>query len=157
VKAQTYSQPLPLILQAFKDVTSRDGDFWRRAAPYFRRATFSAGAVLYRGGGAGSGGGETDDGLYLVEEGVLRAEHDLDQGRYSESMVAGTTCGELPFFAETAAGRRTATVVAEDDSVAWLLDRASWRRMEAEAPELAMEMLRVGMKLTSERMNSITS
>jgi SulP family sulfate permease len=139
------------MLQAFKDVTSRDADFWRRAAPYFRRATFSAGAVLYRGGG------ETDDGLYLLEEGVLRAEHDLEQGRYSESMVAGTTCGELPFFAETAPARRTATVVAEDDSVAWLLDRASWRRMEAEAPEVAMEMLRVGMKLTSERVNSITS
>jgi SulP family sulfate permease len=151
-KAQTYPQPLPLILQAFKDVTSRDADFWRRAAPYFRRVTFSAGAVLH-----GSGASAGDDGLYLLEEGVLRAEHDLEQGRYSESMVAGTTCGELPFFAETAAARRTATVVAEDESVAWLLDRASWRRMEAEAPEVAMEMLRVGMKLTSERMNSITS
>jgi SulP family sulfate permease len=134
-------------------VTSRDADFWRRAAPYFRRTTFSAGAVLYRSGSAG----EADDGLYLLEEGVLRAEHDLEQGRYSESMVAGTTCGELPFFAETAPRLRTATVVAEDDSVAWLLDRASWRRMEAEAPEVAMEMLRVAMKLTSERVSSITS
>jgi SulP family sulfate permease len=148
VLAKAQPQPLPLILQAFKDATSRDADFWRRAAPYFRRATFSAGAVLHRGGEA------TAEGLYLLEEGALRAEHDLEQGRYSESMVAGTTCGELPFFAETG---RTATVVAEDASVAWLLDRASWRRMEAEAPDLAMEILRVAMKLTSERMNSITS
>jgi sulfate permease, SulP family len=148
VLAKAQPQPLPLIMQAFKDATSRDADFWRRAAPYFRRATFSAGAVLHRGGEA------TAEGLYLLEEGALRAEHDLEQGRYSESMVAGTTCGELPFFAETG---RTATVVAEDESVAWLLDRASWRRMEVEAPEVAMEMLKVGMKLTSERMNSITS
>jgi sulfate permease, SulP family len=135
------------MLQAFKDVTSKDADFWRRAVPYFRRITFGANTVLYRGG-------ETTDGLYLLEEGVLRAETDFEQGGYSESMVAGTTCGELPFFAETG---RTATVVADADSIAWLLDRANWKKMEDEAPDLAMEMLRVGMKLTSERMNSITS
>ena len=146
-KWASFAQPLPLILQAFKDVTSKDYEFWHRAVPYFTRLSLPAGSVLYRRG-------DRPDGLYLLEDGILRAEHELEQGRYAESIVAGTIVGELPFFAETG---RTATVVAEKDCLAWLMDRASWERLESECADVAMEMLRVGLKLTSERMDSITS
>jgi SulP family sulfate permease len=146
-KWASFAQPLPLILQAFKDVTSKDYEFWHRAVPYFTRHSLSAGSVLYRRG-------DRPDGLYLLEDGILRAEHELEQGRYTESIVAGTIVGELPFFAETG---RTATVVAEKDCLAWLMDRASWEKLESECADVAMEMLRVGLKLTSERMDSITS
>jgi sulfate permease, SulP family len=146
-KWASFAQPLPLILQAFKDVTSKDYEFWHRAVPYFTRQISPAGSVLYRRG-------DRPDGLYLLEDGILRAEHELEQGKYTESIVAGTIVGELPFFAETG---RTATVIVEKDCVAWLMDRVSWEKLESECTDVAMEMLRVALKLTSERMDSITS
>ena len=146
-KWQNFKQPLPLILQAFQDLTAETEDFWFRAVPYFSRREFPAGTVLYsRGDEAG--------GFYLLQEGILRAEYVVDQGKYYESIVAGTTCGELPFFAET---DRTGTVVAEKDCIAWLLTREKWKELEKEQPEVARELLRIGLKLTSERMSAITS
>ena len=112
-KWQNFAQPLPLIMQAFKDLTDKDVDFWHRSVPYFERREFPAGSVLYSRG-------DEPDGFYLLEEGILRAEYELEQGGYYESIVAGTTCGELPFFSDT---DRTGTVVAEKECVAWLLTK----------------------------------
>jgi SulP family sulfate permease len=144
---QNFAQPLPLILQAFKDLTEKDLDFWHRAVPYFQKREYSAGTLLYSRG-------DDPDGFYILEEGILRAEYELEQGGYYESIVAGTTCGELPFFSET---DRTGTVVAEKYCVAWLLTKEKWKTLEKDLPEVARELLKVGLKLTSERMNAITS
>ena len=89
-----------------------------------------------------------------MEDGILRAEYDQPQVRYYESIVAGTTCGELPFFSAT---RRTASVLAERDSVAWQLDNEKWEELQKKEPDVAQELLRISLKLTSERMSSITS
>ena len=98
--------------------------------------------------------GDKPDGFYILQSGILRAEYDLDQGSYHESIVSGTTCGELPFFSETS---RTSTVAAEMDSVAWLLTQEKWDAMQKKEPEVARELLKVSMKLSAERMNAITS
>ena len=98
--------------------------------------------------------GETAKGFYLLEDGILRADYELPQGRYFESIVAGTTCGELPFFSET---DRTATVQAERDCVTWLMDRQMWEELQRAEPDVAQELLRISLKLTSERMSAITS
>ena len=136
-----------LILQTFQGLTDRNEDFWFRAVPYFRKKQFVKGETLYRrGDSAGS--------FYLIEEGILRAEYSLPQGEFWESMVAGTTCGELPFFGETA---RSATVVAERDCVAWEMDGESWQKLKERDADVAQEILRVTLKLTSERMAAITS
>ncbi|KAL9092337.1 MAG: hypothetical protein Q9165_004511 [Trypethelium subeluteriae] len=142
-----FQQPLPLILQTFQDLTEHNEDFWYRAVPFFTRKELPAGTLLYSRG-------DEPDGFYLLQEGILRADYDWEQGRYSESIVAGTACGELPFFAET---DRSATVAAEKDCVAWLLTRARWRELEEKQPEVARELLKIGLKLTSERMAAITS
>jgi SulP family sulfate permease len=144
---QNFAQPLPLILQAFKDLTNKDLDFWHRIVPYFQKREYPAGTVLYSRG-------DDPDGFYILEDGILRAEYELEQGGYYESIVAGTTCGELPFFSET---DRTGTVVAEKDCVAWLLTKEKWKSLEKDLPEVARELLKIGLKLTSERMNAITS
>ncbi|KAI9674540.1 MAG: hypothetical protein M1817_001878 [Caeruleum heppii] len=144
---QNFKQPLPLILQTFQDLTRKNEDFWFGACPYFRRKELTKGTVLYSRG-------DEPDGFYLLEEGILRAEYQLPQGRYYESIVAGTTCGELPFFSET---ERTATVVAERDSVAWLMDEDRWNELQEKQPDVARELLRISLKLTSERMSAITS
>ncbi|KAG2166670.1 hypothetical protein VTO58DRAFT_103566 [Aureobasidium pullulans] len=142
-----FKQPLPLILQSFQGLTTKNEDFWFRAVTYFEPRSYPAGKILYTRG-------DKPDGFYLLQSGILRAEYDLDQGSYHESIVSGTTCGELPFFSETA---RTSTVMAEMDCVAWLLTLEAWERMQDKEPEVAKEMLKVGMKLSAERMNAITS
>lgn len=144
---QNFKEPLRLLLQTFQGLTDQNEDFWFRAAPFFKRQEFTAGHTLFESGDAAAG-------FYLLEEGILRAEYELPQGRYFESIVAGTTCGELPFFSET---DRTATVQAERDCIAWLLDREHWEELQQKQPDVAQEMLRVSLKLTSERMSAITS
>lgn len=72
---------------------------------------------------------------------------------YTESIVAGTTCGELPFFGDT---KRSATVMVEKDAKCWVLDRTSWEKMQREEKELAAELLVCALRLTTERMGAVT-
>ena len=140
-------QPLPLLLQTFQGLTSQKEDFWFPACAYFVRNSYPAGTVLYKEG-------DTPKAFYLLESGMLRAEYELPQGRYFELIVAGGPCGELPFFSET---RRTATVRAEQHCETWSLSAENWRQLREREPAIAQEILTVGMKLTTERMDSITS
>jgi len=142
-----FKEPLRLILQTFSGLTKQNEDFWFRVVPFFVKKEYLAGHILFRRG-------ESAKGFYLLEDGILRADYELPQGRYFESIVAGTTCGELPFFSET---DRTATVQAERDCTAWLMDRENWEKLQKADPEVAQEMLRISLKLTSERMSAITS
>lgn len=127
-------------------MSTQPESLWRRTVPYFVRRTYPVGSVLYRRG-------EHADGFYLLEKGILKAEYNLQQGKFTELIVERTTCGELPFFSGT---ERTSTTTAERDCVAWLLDEASWARMQKEEPEVAQELLKISLKLTSERMDAIT-
>nr|POE47718.1 uncharacterized protein c24h6.11c [Quercus suber] len=140
-------QPLPLLMQAFQDITTENEDFWFRAMPYFTKHEMIQGQMLYTRG-------DTPDGFYLLQSGILRAEYYMEQGNYHESIVAGTTCGELPFFSET---QRTSSVIAETDCVAWLLTPEKWEALQREDAEVTRELLKVGLKLSAERMNAITS
>ena len=97
--------------------------------------------------------GEAADGFYILESGMLKAKYDLPQGNYSELIVAGTTCGELPFFSSTV---RTSTTHAERDCVTWMLSQEKWTTMQEKHPAISQEMLKVSLKLTSERMDAIT-
>ena len=144
---QRFREPLRLMLQIFQDVSDRNEDFWFRAVPYFVCRKHTSGTVLFRRG-------EPADGFYLLESGILRAEYHMPQGWLFESIVAGTTCGELPFFSET---NRTATCVVERDCVVWVMDKQNWERLQREDPEVAHELLRISLKLTCERMSVITS
>lgn len=146
-KWQSFKEPLRLMLQVFQGLSDKNEDFWFPATAYFRRREYAAGKVLFRRG-------EAADGFYLVERGILRAEYDLPQGWLCESIVAGTTCGELPFFSET---ERTATAQVDRDCVVWQMDREGWRRLQHDHPDAARELLRISLKLTSERMSAITS
>ncbi|CRL23587.1 Sulphate anion transporter [Penicillium camemberti] len=140
-------QPLPLLLQTFQGLSTENEDFWFPACAYFSRESYPAGTVLYHEGDA-------PRAFYLLESGMLRAGYDLPQGRYFELIVAGRPCGELPFFSDT---RRTATVKAERDCVAWCLTGVQWKTLQEKEPRIARELLTVSLKLTTERMDSITS
>ncbi|KAF1840643.1 sulfate transporter family protein-like protein [Cucurbitaria berberidis CBS 394.84] len=144
---KNFAQPLKIILQTFEDVSSKNEDFWHVLAPYFERKEYPAGALLYSRG-------DDPDGFYILEKGRFRTEYELDQGSFFEVILPGTTCGELPFFSET---DRTGTVAVENDSVAWLLTREKFNELEKKDQEAARELLKVGLKLTKERMDAITS
>ncbi|KAH7137858.1 sulfate transporter family-domain-containing protein [Dactylonectria macrodidyma] len=146
-KWQSFKEPLRLMLQIFQGLSDKNEDFWFPATTYFTRREYPAGTVIFRRG-------EQANRFYLVERGIVRAEYDLPQGWLCESIVAGTTCGELPFFSDT---DRTATAVVGRDCVVWLMDREHWARIQAKDPEVARELLRISLKLTSERMSAITS
>lgn len=146
-KWQNFREPLRLILQTFQGLTERNEDFWFRVVPYFTRKEYLAGTIIYHRD-------DPADCFYLLETGILRADYELPQGRYFESIVAGTTCGELPFFSET---KRTATVVAERDCVVWYMDSEGWGKLREKEGDVAQELLRVTLKLTKERMGTITS
>ncbi|KAL2043388.1 hypothetical protein N7G274_003694 [Stereocaulon virgatum] len=145
-KWQEYKQPLQLILQTFSTVSDKPEDFWYRIAPFFTREEHKAGTVLYHPG-------DKAKGFYLLESGLLKARYDYPQGKYSELIVAGTTCGELPFFSSTS---RTSTTLAETDCVTWILDEERWRNLQQNQPDVAQELLKISLKLTSERMDAIT-
>lgn len=144
---KNFSQPLRIILQTFEDLSQKNEDFWQAVAPYFERKEYPAGTVLYSRG-------DDPDGFYILEKGRFRAEYELDQGSFFEVILPGTTCGELPFFSET---DRTGTVAVENDSIAWLLTRDKYNDLEKREQEVARELLKVGLKLTKERMDAITS
>ncbi|ANB15786.1 hypothetical protein AWJ20_3430 [Sugiyamaella lignohabitans] len=149
-KWKQLQQPLPIMMQIFQGVSDKGEDFWAELLPYFKREQPAKGTVLYTSGNEATG-------FYLVESGILRADYDLEQGKLYESILAGTTCGELPFFSET---RRTATVVAETNAVVWKLDRESWEKLKNSKPnglELANELLEIALRLTVERFTSITA
>ena len=140
-------QPLPLLLQTFQGISTQNEDFWFPACAFFTRGVYPAGTILYHEG-------DVPRAFYLLESGMLRCEYDLPQGKYFELIVAGRPCGELPFFSET---RRTATVKAEHETVAWCLSDQNWKNLQEEQPRVARELLTISLKLTTERMDSITS
>lgn len=144
---QSYKQPLPLLLSVFEDVSDFTEDFWFRAVPFFERCSYPSGYILYNNG-------DEAKEFYILEEGMLRADYDLPQGKYWEVIVPGRPCGELPFFSETL---RTATVVVEKDSVAWKLGQEMWEQLQQKEPDVARELLKASLKLTKERMDTITS
>lgn len=146
-KWKNFAQPIKIMLQTFEDVSSKNEDFWQAAAPYFERREYPAGTVLYSRG-------DDPDGFYILEKGRFRAEYELEQGNFYEVILPGTTCGELPFFSET---DRTGTVAVENDSVAWLLTLPKYKELEEKNRDVAAELLKVGLKLTKERMDAITS
>ncbi|KAL8810853.1 MAG: hypothetical protein Q9200_002254 [Gallowayella weberi] len=144
---QDYKQPLQLLLQAFSAVCDKPEDFWYRAVPFFERKRFASGSILYERD-------EIADGFFLLESGMLKAEYMLPQlGTFSELIVAGTTCGELPFFSGT---RRTSTTIADRDCVTWVLNQSRWEELQQTQPDTAQELLKISLKLTSERMDAIT-
>lgn len=145
-KWSAFKQPLPLLMQIFEDLSDENEDFWHRAVSYFEKVTFPKDSVLFNIG-------DRPSGFYLLEEGLLRADYDLPQGRYSELIVEKRPCGELPFFSNTL---RTAKMVAETSCVVWQLADSKWRELQKAHPDVAQELLKICLKLTKERMDAIT-
>ena len=145
-KRKQHEQPMQLMLLTFASVSDKSEDFWKHAVPLFKEKKYTGGSLLYQQG-------DRPNGFYLLESGMLRAEYKLPHGTFTELIVAGTTCGELPFFSNT---QRTSTTSADMDSVTWVLDDKNWATMQREQPHIAQELLKISLKFTTERMDAIT-
>jgi SulP family sulfate permease len=78
---------------------------------------------------------------------------------YHKVVTLNVSSQELPAGSYPSSPKRTVPLQckAERDCVAWLLDRGDWERLQREEPDVANELLRISLKLTSERMVAIIS
>jgi SulP family sulfate permease len=116
----------------------------RRIAPYLERTDLAAGEVLVRQG-------DPAGDVFLLESGRLTVELETAAGERLRlrTIRPGTMVGEVAHYT---GAPRTASVVAETDSVVHRLDAGSIARMEAEAPELATELHRWFAGLLAQRL-----
>jgi SulP family sulfate permease len=99
--------------------------------------------------------GDPPGSLYFIESGQVTAR--LDQvGQPAlrlQTMGSGHIVGEIGFYLKQ---RRTASVVADEDSVVYCLTRERLARMEEEHPETASLLHRLVIQLVSERVSHLT-
>ncbi|ODQ66852.1 hypothetical protein NADFUDRAFT_23559 [Nadsonia fulvescens var. elongata DSM 6958] len=148
---KNFKQPVRLFLQVFPpEITDVKEDYWHKISPYFVKEFVPKGSILY-------GANEPPKGFYVIEKGELKAVYKLQDHNLYETIITGTTVGELPFFAET---NRTATVIAIRDTVVWKLSHEMLDKMKYEEKdgfELANELYKIALKLSAERFEIITS
>lgn len=110
---------------------------------YFESASFDAGGVLIQQGDA-------PDTLYVVATGAVTAQVMSAAGSpvRLETMDGGNLVGELGFFTGSA---RTASVVADEPTVAYRLTAAAHIRMNREAPDVAAGFHALVVRILAER------
>lgn len=132
------AEPLHTILKAFGSFDALDHASLSALAPYFEHVTLPAGTVLWEQG-------DTPNGLYIIQSGVLRASYKFADHTpvIEESMVPGTLAGELSALSGLP---RNARVVVERDVVLWRLAAESMRKLEEELPHLAQRFVKLVLK-----------
>ena len=119
-----------------------------RLAPYLKRQSFPSGAALIRQG-------DPAETMCFIAAGRVRVQ--LDRPGASPLPLAsagpGVVVGEIGFYLDVP---RTATVLAEADTEALVLDRATLTRMEREDPELAIDFHRLMTCMVADKLAGST-
>ena len=116
--------------------------------PYLQRREYRAGEYLIKED-------DTPDYIYFIHSGQVTAQLESNSREpiRLETMRSGRSVGEIAFYLGT---RRTASVVADQDSVVYSLSIDDLKNMEAHAPEVANIFHRVSVFLLSERVMHLT-
>jgi SulP family sulfate permease len=116
--------------------------------PYLQHREYRAGEYLIRED-------DTPDYIYFIHSGQVTAQLESNSREpiRLETMRSGRSVGEIAFYLGT---RRTASVVADQDSVVYSLSFDDLKNMEAHAPEVANIFHRVSVFLLSERVMHLT-
>jgi SulP family sulfate permease len=115
--------------------------------PYLQRHDYRTGEYLIREG-------DNPDFVYFIHSGQVTAQLE-SLGKKPvrlETMYSGRTVGELAFYLGT---KRTASVVADQDSVVYSLSMEELKRLESDAPEVASIFHRISVFLLSERVSHL--
>lgn len=116
--------------------------------PYLTRREYRAGEYLIHEG-------DLPDYVYFVHSGQVTAQLEApgkDPVRL-ETMRSGRSVGEIAFYLGT---RRTASVIADQDSVVYSLSIHEMNELEATNPEIANIFHRISVLLLSERVMHLT-
>jgi len=116
--------------------------------PYLQRREYRAGEYLIQEDDA-------PDYIYFIHSGQVTAQLESKSREpiRLETMHSGRSVGEIAFYLGT---RRTASVVADEDSVVYSLSIDELKNMEAHVPEVANVFHRVSVFLLSERVMHLT-
>ncbi|KII84805.1 hypothetical protein PLICRDRAFT_342187 [Plicaturopsis crispa FD-325 SS-3] len=133
------AEPYNTIFKTFSSYGEVNRDHFRPLVPYLERVSAPEGLVLWRQNDS------PDDGLYIIESGVLRASYKFADyiPQTEESMVPGTLAGELSALSGLP---RNSTVVVERQVVLWKLSIENMRRLETDHPELARSFMHFVLK-----------
>jgi sulfate permease, SulP family len=119
-----------------------------RLIPYLQRHKYGPGEYLINEG-------EAADFIFFIQSGQVTAQLE-SPGKNPvrlETIKSGRTVGEIAFFLGT---RRTASVVANQDSVVYSLSMNELGQMEVEDPETANIFHRLSVILLSQRVMHLT-
>ncbi len=97
---------------------------------YLQPQQFLAGEFVFRQG-------ELPNGLYFIESGQVSVLQKLPNGQVKRlsTFDGGSLCGEISFYTQE---RHSASVIADEISCLYYLCPEALRKMEMEAPQLAM-------------------
>jgi SulP family sulfate permease len=100
--------------------------------------------------------GDTCDGLYFIESGMVEIFKELPDGSRQSLRIQceGTVVGEMSIYLNS---RRSATVMARQNCVLRLLSKKDFYRMETESPLLANAFHRFIVRLMSDRLAHTTT
>jgi SulP family sulfate permease len=111
---------------------------------YLQPQQFLAGEFVFRQG-------ELPNGLYLIESGQVSVFQELANGQVKRlsTFDGGSLCGEISFYTQE---RHSASVVANKISCLYYLSPEALKKMEMEAPQLAMIWQKFMLNLLAERL-----
>ncbi|OBZ83165.1 Uncharacterized protein C24H6.11c [Choanephora cucurbitarum] len=144
------SQPTLILVQTFGEIKQGKTsiEFFHKLSKYFERVTAKKNDTLYHEG-------DPCEYLLILEQGSLRSlMHVLKDEVTVETILPGTVVGELGMFSHNPV--RTRSLMAETDSVFWILSRESFDRMCTEVPDLANEFIFLCLYFSSERLDTMT-
>jgi len=115
-----------------------------RLLPYMDRRTLAPGEVLLRQG-------SPSEDLYFIEAGRVSVMFTQPNGSAIRlgSRTVGTTVGELGFYLHTP---RSASIIADTETVVYRLDTQCFERMATADPELLIAFHHLILRIVSERM-----
>ena len=140
-------------LQIKKDILTQLNEILKddcadKLVPYLHHREYRAGEYLIREG-------DTPDFIYFVQSGQVTVQLEA-QGKEPirlETMYSGRTVGEIAFYLGT---QRTASVIADLDTVVYSLSISDLKNMETADPEAANLFHRINVLLLSERVMHTT-
>lgn len=132
------TEPFNTFLKTFSPHGDLDYGFFRPLLVLLERISAPEGLVLWQQG-------DEPDGMYMIQEGVLRASYRFADYAppAEESMVPDTLAGELTALSGLP---RNATVVVERQAVLWKFSIDTLRKLEVEQPAVVAAFTRLVLK-----------
>lgn len=143
-------KPLPLLLITFNSLSSKEGDFWAKLAPFLIQEKIPEDMTFYDTS-------VNEPSFFILESGLVRSifRFESDQRELLSSILPNTAFGDLIELSEY----RRVTYSTVNAVVAWRLSAAKVKEMlkTAEGPAIYNELLVVQAKLMKERFDTLSA